>query len=460
MKPARRDQAEGDDGAQDAPAVAVPAGLVYVSDAMPGHRRVRRGASFAYRRPDGRWLTDAAELARIRRLAIPPAYTDVWICPLPHGHLQATGRDARGRKQYRYHADWSAERGDSKYARLEAFGRALPRIRARVARDLRGAGPGGRVERAQLLATLVRLLDTTFVRVGNESYARENGSYGLTTLRSEHAGVRGGRLRLRFRGKSGVQHEVAVEDPRVARVVRRCQQLPGQELFAYEDEDGTVRGVGSGDVNDYLAEAAGTLGERFTAKDFRTWHGSVQALELMRSACAPAPPATKTAAAALCAQVVREVAGRLGNTAAVCRKAYVHPAVLALAQPLGDKTAEAAAGFDWSRLETGPAPARGLQAAERRLLRLLATGRREATAARATARRGPRGRTAPGAANPLPPAGSGATEDRARSAGRRAAASPTAAAAPPARPARRDTGLGAQAAAGRARSARTTTSPP
>ena len=173
MKPARRAQAEADEVAPAAPPVAVPAGLVYVSDAMPGHRRVRRGASFAYRRPDGRWLADEAELARIRRLAIPPAYTDVWICPLPHGHLQATGRDARGRKQYRYHADWSAERGDTKYARLEAFGRALPRIRARVARDLRGAGPGAPVERAQLLATLLRLLDATFVRVGNESYARD-----------------------------------------------------------------------------------------------------------------------------------------------------------------------------------------------------------------------------------------------------------------------------------------------
>jgi len=397
MKPARRAQAEADEVAQAAPPVAVPAGLVYVSDAMPGHRRVRRGASFAYRRPDGRWLADEAELARIRRLAIPPAYTDVWICPLPHGHLQATGRDARGRKQYRYHADWSAERGDTKYARLEAFGRALPRIRARVARDLRGAGPGAPVERAQLLATLVRLIDTTFVRVGNESYVRENGSYGLTTLRSEHAGMRGGRLRLRFRGKSGVQHEVAVEDPRVARVVRRCQQLPGQELFAYEDANGTVRGVGSGDVNDYLAEVAGTLGERYTAKDFRTWHGSVQALELLRTACAPAPPASKTAAAAVCAQVVREVAGRLGNTAAVCRKAYIHPAVLALAQPLAVEAAEAAAGFDWSRLEAGPAPARGLQAAERRLLRLLASVRRDAEAAarrsgfsRASARAAPR----------------------------------------------------------------------
>lgn len=377
------------------PPGVVPAGLVYVSDTMPGYRRLRRGATFAYRRPDGRPLTDAQELARIRRLAIPPAYKDVWICPLPNGHLQATGRDARGRKQYRYHPDWSAERDDSKYARLEAFGRALPRIRARVARDLRGAH-GAALDRQVLLATLVRLLDTTYVRVGNESYARENGSYGLTTLKTEHAGVRGGRLRLRFRGKSGVQHEIAVEDPRVARVVRRCQQLPGQELFAYEEADGTVRGVGSADVNDYLAAAGGIAGERFTAKDFRTWHGSVQALELLRAACtAQGPPAGKTAAAALCAQVVREVAARLGNTAAVCRKAYVHPAVLALVQPTAGAGGDAAA-IDWDRLERGPAPARGLQAAERRLLRLLALARREARAtAGAAARRGTASRAAP-----------------------------------------------------------------
>jgi len=457
MKPARRTQAQGDEAAQAAPPLAVPAGLVYVSDAMPGHRRVRRGASFGYQGPDGRLLIDEGELARIRRLAIPPAYTDVWICPLPHGHLQATGRDARGRKQYRYHADWSAERGDSKYARLEAFGRALPRIRARVARDLLGAGPGAPVQRAQLLATLVRLLDTTFVRVGNESYARENGSYGLTTLRSEHAGVRGGRLRLRFRGKSGVQHEVAVEDPRVARVVRRCQQLPGQELFAYEDEDGTVRGVGSGDVNDYLAEAAGALGERYTAKDFRTWHGSVQALELLRAACAPAPPASKTAAAAVCAQVVREVAGRLGNTAAVCRKAYIHPAVLALAQPLAQEAAEAAAGFDWSRLEAGPAPARGLRAAERRLLRLLASVRREAQAAaresavgRGSRRAAPRP-AARQAATAATPAGTAAD---ASGPGPRRPAAPEASAAPSAPAARGDAVPRVRAGATRPRTAR------
>ena len=368
MKPARRAQAQGDEAAQAAqakPPLAVPAGLVYVSDAMPGHRRVRRGASFGYQGPDGRLLIDEGELARIRRLAIPPAYTDVWICPLPHGHLQATGRDARGRKQYRYHADWSAERGDSKYARLEAFGRALPRIRARVARDLLGAGPGAPVQRAQLLATLVRLLDTTFVRVGNESYARENGSYGLTTLRSEHAGVRGGRLRLRFRGKSGVQHEVAVEDPRVARVVRRCQQLPGQELFAYEDEDGTVRGVGSGDVNDYLAEAAGTLGERFTAKDFRTWAGTLYALRLLADHAVPLKANGKPnarVATSLCNTVVKSVAGALRNTPAVCRKSYIDPVVFA--------------AWEDGRLQRAARGARGPRQWEQVALRLLKAARR------------------------------------------------------------------------------------
>jgi DNA topoisomerase I len=348
---------------RDAPAVAaaapvdLPPGLVYVSDTMPGIERVRRGASFAYRSSDGRWLSDEAELARIRKLAIPPAYTAVWICPLADGHLQATGRDARGRKQYRYHARWRELRDESKFDRLQAFGRALPRMRARIARDL-AAAEGGAPTREAVLATLVRLLDTTFVRVGNEEYARDNGSYGLTTLQNRHAGVRGSTLKLSFRGKSGVAQTVSVDDRRLARIVRRCQQLPGQELFQYRDESGAVHSIGSADVNDYLHAAAG---ERFTAKDFRTWHGSVQALELLRGAATPSG-----------VQVVAEVARRLGNTAAVCRKAYIHPDVL----ELGLAKDDAARAALWPDRGAGVRPRRGLAAAEARLLHFLGRARR------------------------------------------------------------------------------------
>ena len=349
---------------RDDPAVAaaapadLPPGLVYVSDAMPGIARVRRGKSFAYRSSDGRWLRDEAELTRIRKLAIPPAYTDVWICPLADGHLQATGRDARGRKQYRYHARWRELRDESKFDRLQQFGRALPRIRARVTRDLGALDAGAPPTREVVLASLVRLLDTTFVRVGNDEYARENGSYGLTTLRRRHAGVRGSTLRLEFRGKSGVAQTVTVDDRRLARIVRRCQQLPGQELFCYQDAAGAVRSIGSADVNDYLHAAAG---ERFTAKDFRTWHGSVQALELLRGAKPPGG-----------VQVVAEVAKRLGNTAAVCRKAYIHPDVLELVLARDD----AARAALWPESGAGVRPPRGLTAAEARLLHFLGRARR------------------------------------------------------------------------------------
>lgn len=297
-----------------APSVARAAGLVYVTDAMPGIRRVRRGERFAYLRPNGRPLRDASELERIRKLAIPPAYGEVWICPLPHGHLQATGRDARGRKQYRYHPQWRLARDADKFGRMLAFGRALPRIRRRVHQAL--APPAnGHPDRDTVLATLVRLLDTTLLRIGNDEYARSNGSYGLTTLRNRHAQVQGSSLRLRFRGKHGIVIDVALEDPRVARIVRRCQAMPGQELFEYADDEGCVRRVGSADVNDYLREASG---EDFTAKDFRTWHATVHALALARQGCAPN-------------EILAEVSARLGNTVAVCRKAYVHPGVLALA---------------------------------------------------------------------------------------------------------------------------------
>lgn len=349
---------------------------------MPGLTREPSDGGFRYRQPDGRLVADEAEIARIRKLAIPPAYTDVWICPLPNGHLQATGRDARGRLQYRYHADWRQMRDADKFERMLAFGQALARIRARVARDL---APGKRrLAREVVLATLVRLLDTTFMRVGNEEYAQSNRSYGLTTLRTRHAQLRGSQLRLRFRGKSGVQQEVQLDDPRVARVVRRCQQLPGQELFQYEAEDGSVQSLGSADVNDYLrAIAEGPEGQHFTAKDFRTWHGTVQALELTRLACTQQGPEAWSAKSVLTA-----VARQLGNTPAVCKKSYIHPEVLALGSRLAADTGPGVQAV-WERI-AGSATPRALQAAERRLMAFLkslrpgmrATRRRKAAAAR------------------------------------------------------------------------------
>jgi len=334
---------------------ALPQGLVYVNDAAPGIRRVRRGHGFAYRDSSGTWLRDRATLQRIRSLAIPPAYQGVWICTRPDGHLQATGRDARGRKQYRYHPEFRALREASKFDRLAAFGRALPRLRALVQRDLGEAAGNGPPTQQLVLATVVRLLDATCVRVGNDEYARNNRSYGLTTLRRRHAGVQGSVLQLNFRGKSGRLHQVRVDDVRVARIVRRCQQLPGQELFQFVDGNGVPRSVGSGDVNDYLEQVCG---ERFTAKDFRTWHGSVQALELLRAAAAD-DAARGVRRTLPLKPVIAEVAARLGNTPAVCRKAYIHPDVLALAAR-------------WPAGGLPPAPhVRGLDPAECRLLRLL-----------------------------------------------------------------------------------------
>ncbi len=352
----------------------LPAGLVYVTDAMPGLTRVRRGTGFSYRDAAGCPVRDEEVLARIRKLAIPPAYTRVWISRQPNGHIQATGFDARGRKQYRYHADWHRSRSVDKFERMSAFGRALPRIRARVARDLRRKPGEGRLAmtRERVLATLVRLLDTTFIRVGNDEYARSNGSYGLTTLRNPHAKVRGSVLQLRFRGKSGVMHSVTLDDAKVAEIVRRCQHLPGQDLFQYETADGDLHSVGSGDVNDYLADAAG--GERFTAKDFRTWHGTVQALELTRRACDGDIPELVSGK-----HVLAEVARRLGNTPAVCRKAYIHPQVLELGTALGsdDETLRAL----WPTLGESQHATRGLEAAEWRLLRFLEKTKRVQRAA-------------------------------------------------------------------------------
>ena len=293
---------------------AKAAGLRYVSDAEPGISRQRAGTAFRYVGPDGRALRDAETLARIRRLAIPPAWEDVWICAREDGHLQATGRDARARKQYRYHPRWREVRDETKYGRMLAFARALPRIRRRVSQDL--ALPG--LPRDKVLATVVRLLETTRIRVGNQEYARANDSFGLTTLRTRQVRVNGSTMSFRFRGKSGVQHDVALNDRKLAAIVRRMRDLPGYELFQYVDEAGERRAVDSADVNDYLK---GIAGEEFTSKDFRTWAGTILAAEALH---ALEPPAGKQKLA----QAIEQVARQLGNTKAVCRKCYIHPAVI------------------------------------------------------------------------------------------------------------------------------------
>jgi DNA topoisomerase I len=340
-------------------APAPPVRLAWVTDSEPGIRRRRRGAGFVYLLPTGKPVRDEALLQRIRRLAVPPAYEDVWICLREDGHLQATGRDARGRKQYRYHPEWQLQRGQNKFDRLLAFGRLLPALRRAVQRRL---GDEAEPTRERVLATLVRLLDTTWMRIGNDEYARQNGSYGLSTLRSDHAGVRGDELRLSFVGKSGVRHEVRLSDRRVARVVRRCRELPGQELFQYVDSDGGIGRLGSGDVNAWLAQASGDL--HATAKDFRTWHGSVQALAALLEACDADPVPTP-------ATVIAQVARRLGNTPAVCRKAYIHPAVLALGDELA--TAERRQALKNQPWATHPPAIRGLTLPERRLVGLLSS---------------------------------------------------------------------------------------
>lgn len=302
---------------------AMPTGLRYVSDATPGIRRQPKGDGFLFQLASGELVKDKTDVDRIKHLAIPPAYVDVWICPSANGHLQATGRDARGRKQYLYHPKWRSARDETKFDRMLAFGAALPKLRARVVRDLE-ASAGKAIARSTVMAAVVRLLDTTMVRVGNDEYARSNQSFGLTTLRKRHVAVSGDNLRLRFKGKSGVAHDVALKDKRIARVVKRCQSLPGQELFKYLDDDGEAHSVDSSDVNDYLREASG--GE-FTAKDFRTWHGSAAALGLFEALGDDEKAAiSKT----LANRLIGEVAQLLGNTAAVCRKSYIHPQVLAL----------------------------------------------------------------------------------------------------------------------------------
>jgi DNA topoisomerase-1 len=300
-------------------ASARAAGLRYVSDDGPGITRTAApGGDFRYRGPDGRLIRKASEIQRIARIAVPPAWTDVWICPSANGHIQATGRDARRRKQYRYHERWREARDATKYERTIAFGDALPRIRAQVGRDLRRRDLG----RERVLAAIVRLLDTTYIRVGNEEYARENRSFGLTTMRGDHVDTDGSTLRFEFRGKGGKRHTVDVTDRRVARVVTRLQELPGQQLFQWVDDLGEVRGVESDDVNAYIREAAG---DDFTAKDFRTWGGTVLAAWALRELGEYASPAE---AKRQVIEAVESVARDLGNTPAVCRRCYVHPEVI------------------------------------------------------------------------------------------------------------------------------------
>lgn len=295
----------------------LPPGLRYVDDSRAGYTRKLTKGAFAYFDTQGKRIDNERDIRRIDALAIPPAYTEVWICPDPRGHLQATGRDARGRKQYRYHPDWRATRDADKYERLLAFGAVLPKLRARVKRDLALNG----MPRDKVLATVVRLLDTTLIRVGSEEYARENHSYGLTTLRKRHVKVSAGTLRFKFRGKSGIEHDVAVNDARIARIMKRCMDLPGQDLFQYLDAEGARHAVGSSDVNEYLREATGA---DFTAKDYRTWAGSVFALTALRKL----EWATVALARKQIVGTIKEVSRLLRNTPAVCRKCYVHPAII------------------------------------------------------------------------------------------------------------------------------------
>lgn len=296
--------------------IDVPSGLHYVDDTRPGLSRKLERGKFAYFDVAGQRVKDPEEIRRINALAIPPAYRDVWICPDPQGHIQATARDARGRKQYRYNPLWCAVRDADKFGRLLQFGRALPAIRRRVERDLMRRDFG----RERIVAAVVRLLDLTLIRVGNQKYAKENRSYGLTTLRTRHTEVLGNDIRFRFRGKSGIDHDVRINDARVARIVRRCLEIPGQELFQYLDGEGTRHPIGSADVNAYLKSA---VEEDFTAKDYRTWSGSVHAFDLLQKRTDDIERRPKVVV-----EVIKSVSKRLANTPAICRKCYVHPIVV------------------------------------------------------------------------------------------------------------------------------------
>ncbi|MFY9587427.1 MAG: DNA topoisomerase IB [Actinomycetota bacterium] len=337
-------------------AAAREAGLVYVDDREPGIGRARSGRGFRYTTPDGKTIRDAKVIARIKALAVPPAWKDVWICSSPRGHIQATGRDARGRKQYRYHSLWRETRDRTKYDRIVPFGEALPAIRKRVREGLSLQG----LPREKVLAAVVRLLDVSYLRIGGARYAKENGSFGLTTMRDRHAEVSGGTIRFEFVGKGGKRRTVDVSDPRIARIVKRCQDIPGQQLFQYLEEDGTRRPIASDDVNAYLREISG---EDFTAKDFRTWAGTVLALR----ALAPMEAGESDAQTRRSVnEAVEVVAGELGNTVAVCRACYVHPAVI-----------EAYADGSLANLRIGRVRTKGLASSDRlrpheaALLRLL-----------------------------------------------------------------------------------------
>jgi DNA topoisomerase I len=297
---------------------ATRAGLHYVTDGFAGISRSRSGKGWSFYQPDGSLIKDTAARKRLIALGIPPAWTNVWICPDPDGHIQVTARDARGRKQYRYHPSYREARDQSKFRRMLEFSEILPALRQRVERDLRA----GELTRRQILATVVRLLDRTLIRVGNDEYARENHSYGLTTLRRKHVKVKGTLLRFSFRGKSGVDHSVAVDDPRLARIVQRCQDLPGQEIFQYLDAFGKRKPITSDDVNDYLREVSGS---DITAKDFRTWGGTMVAAVVLRTM---GPATSRREADRNIVRALDAVAERLGNTRAVCRKYYVHPALV------------------------------------------------------------------------------------------------------------------------------------
>jgi DNA topoisomerase-1 len=330
--------------------------LHYVSDAEPGIRRVRRGPQrFGYRTASGERVEDAATLTRIRKLAIPPAWTDVWISADPKGHIQATGRDVRGRKQYRYHERWSASRDEAKYASLVAFAEALPRLRERMEAALRSRA----LTRERVIASVIWLLDNTMIRVGNATYARDNQSFGLTTLRQRHAAVDGGRVRFAFKGKSGKQWKLDLFDRRIVRIVRQAQELPGQQLFQYLDDQGEQHALTSQDVNDYLREA---MGDEFSSKHFRTWGGTKTAAALF--AVTPLPE-TEREKKIVVNRLIDQVAERLGNTRSICRKCYVHPVVIEswLAGRLSEEMAAARRSFR--------KPVEGLDAEETLVLKWL-----------------------------------------------------------------------------------------
>jgi len=341
-------------------AAASDGGLVYVSDGEPGLRRMRSGKGFRYVDPEGHAVRDKDTLARIRSLAIPPAYRDVWICRRANGHLQACGRDARGRKQYRYHPRWKEVRDARKFDRIVAFAAALPRLRRALRRDLAREGLG----REKVLAIVVSVLADTLLRIGNAEYAKDNRSFGLTTLRNRHVEfLGGGRAHLRFRGKSGLEHDVVLDDARLTKLMRRCQQLPGQMLFQYLDDDGQQQPVDSGMVNDYLREA---MGADFTAKDFRTWGGTLVAIRQLAQREIPLREDGEvkvTAVPAVRNEVIKEVAELLGNTPAVCRKSYIDPTVFEC--------------WEDGRLQRAVASARGERQWEQAALRLLRRSRRE-----------------------------------------------------------------------------------